>query len=444
MSSTLASNTIHSEMIGNAAWQDRKDAAIARGEGNLAPIFIDRAEGSQMWDVEGNRYLDFGTGIAVVNTGHLHPKIKAAVAEQLDRLSHSCIMITPYASAVELAEKLNTLAPGDTPKKTMFVTTGAEAVENAIKIARSHTRRRGVIAFDGGYHGRTMMTLGLTGKVAPYKTRFGPFPGETYRAPYPIPGHGITEEMALKALDTLFRTDLDPADCVAMILEPVQGEGGFYPAPTAWFQRLREICDEHGIVLIADEVQTGFARTGKMFACEHAGIEPDLMTMAKGMAGGFPLAGVVGKAEIMDAVDPGGLGGTYAGSPIGCAAALAVLEVIEEEGLVDRSQAIGARFQTALSDLQARYPDVVGDVRCERGAMIALELVEKGSMSRPNPALLKEVMAQCHNRGLIILACGMYGNVIRFLPALTISDAEIDEGLRLFSEALKDAVDGQT
>ena len=441
MSATLGGSRIHSEIVGNAAWQDRKDAAIARGEGNLAPIFIDKAEGSQMWDVEGKRYFDFGTGIAVVNTGHLHPKVKAAVAGQLDHVSHSCIMITPYPGAVELAERLNALAPGDTPKKTMFVTTGAEAVENAIKIARSHTRRRGIIAFDGGYHGRTMMTLGLTGKVAPYKTRFGPFPGEIYRAPYPIPGHGISEEMALEALDTLFRTDVDPSDCAAMILEPVQGEGGFYPAPSAWFARLREICDEHGIVLIADEVQTGFARTGRMFACEHSGVEPDLLTMAKGMAGGFPLAGVVGKTDIMDAVDPGGLGGTYAGSPIGCAAALAVLDIIEEESLIERAQMIGEKFEKALSTLQGKYPDYIGELRCERGAMIAMELVEDGSMARPNPALLKSVLAHCHKLGLIVLACGMHGNVIRFLPALTISDEEIDEGLAIFSIALATALD---
>ena len=435
MSATLAQDAVQAEVVGNAQWQERKDAAMARGEGNLAPIFIDRAEGSEVWDVEGKRYLDFGTGIAVVNTGHLHPKVKSAVAKQLDHLSHSCIMITPYASAVELAERLNALAPGDTPKKTMFVTTGAEAVENAIKIARSHTGRRGIVAFDGGYHGRTMMTLGLTGKVAPYKTRFGPFPGEIYRAPYPIEGHGISEEASLKALDTLFRTDLDPADCAAMILEPVQGEGGFYPAPNAWLRRLREICDEHGIVLIADEVQTGFGRTGKMFASEYAGIEPDMMTMAKGMAGGFPIAGVVGKAAIMDAVDPGGLSGTYAGSPIGCAAALAVLDVLEEEGLVERSLAIGARFGTALEGLQREYPHLIGDIRTDRGAMIALELVQDGSMAKPNAALLKAVLAECHKRGLIILACGMYGNVIRFLPALTISDEQIDEGLGIFAEA---------
>ena len=419
----------------NALWQARKDAAIARGEGNIAPLYVERAQGSEVWDCEGRRYLDFGTGIAVTNTGHMHPKVKAAVAAQLERFSHTCIMVTPYGNAVELAEQLNMLAPGDSPKKSMFVTTGAEAVENAIKIARSHTGRRGIIAFDGGYHGRTMMTLGLTGKVAPYKTGFGPFPGEIYRAAYPIEAHGISEQVSLDALDAIFRTDCPPRDCAAIIVEPVQGEGGFYPAPDRWLQKLREICDEHGIVLICDEIQTGFARTGKMFASEHAGIEPDLMTVAKGMAGGFPIAGVIGKAPIMDAVDPGGLGGTYAGSPIACAAALAVVEVIAEEQLAKRAGQIGARFDSALRQLQRLYPQLIGDIRSQRGAMIALELVENGAGSAPNPALTKALVAQCYERGLIALSCGMFGNVIRFLPALTISDAEIDEGLGLFADA---------
>lgn len=428
----------------NAEWQQRKDAAIARGEGNLAPIYIDRALGSEMWDVEGRRYLDFGAGIAVVNTGHLHPKVKAAVAEQLERVSHSCIMITPYSCAVELAERLNTLAPGPSEKKTMFVTSGAEAVENAIKIARAHTGRRGVVAFDGGYHGRTMMTLGLTGKVAPYKTNFGPFPGEIYRAPFPIPGHGISQEAAVRGLDMLFRTDLDPQDCAAMIVEPVQGEGGFYPAPSSWLKHLRALCDEHGIVLICDEIQTGFGRTGKLFASEHADVEPDLITVAKGMAGGFPLAGVVGKAEVMDAPAPGGLGGTYAGSPIGCAAALAVLDVIEEEGLVERAVAIGQRFASALGELRAEYPDLVGEIRTERGAMMALELVEGGTMTKPNPALVKQLLVGCRDKGLIVLACGMFGNVIRFLPALTITDDEIDEGLSIFRDVFREICQHQT
>lgn len=423
--------------MNNAGWQERKNAAMARGEGNVAPVFVDRALGSELWDVEGKRYIDFGTGIAVCNTGHRHPKIMKAVAEQLERFTHTCVMVTPYDSAVLLAEHLNRIAPGPSPKKTMFVTTGAEAVENAVKIARSHTGRRGVIAFDGGYHGRTLMTLGLTGKISPYKNRFGPFPGDLWRAPFPIPYRGVSVEMALQALDMLFKTDVAPEDCAAIIIEPVQGEGGFYPAPDSFMRALREICDKHGIVFIADEIQSGFGRTGKFFACDHAGVEPDLMTLAKGLAGGFPLAGVVGKADIMDAVAPGGLGGTYAGSPIGCAAALAVIEVIEEEGLVERAAQIGARFRESLTALQKQYPALIGDVRADRGAMAAIELVQDGDAKRPNPALAKAVLTECYAQGLVVLTCGMDGNVFRFLPALTMPDALLGEGLSIFERAFK-------
>jgi len=330
-----------SNFISNAEWQQRKESAIARGQGNIAPVFIDRAENAEIWDVEGKRYIDFGTGIAVCNTGHMHPQVKAAVTAQLDRFSHTCVMVTPYDSAVELAEQLNELAPGDTPKKTIFVTTGAEAVENCVKIARAHTGRRGVIAFNGGFHGRTLLTMGLTGKITPYKNLFGPFPGDIFHVPYPIEYHGISVDDALKALDTLFKVDIAPSDVAAIMVEPVQGEGGFYPAPANFLQALRQICDEHGILLVADEIQTGFGRTGKFFCSEYAGIEADLMTVAKGMAGGFPLAAVVGKSEIMDAPLPGGLGGTYAGSPVSCAAALAVIDVIKDENLVEAANRIG-------------------------------------------------------------------------------------------------------
>ncbi|WP_428410123.1 4-aminobutyrate--2-oxoglutarate transaminase [Hyphococcus sp.] len=425
----------------NADWQARKNAAMARGEGNVASVFVERAQGSEIWDVESKRYIDFGTGIAVCNTGHRHPKVMQAVAEQLERFSHTCVMVTPYDSAVMLAEKLNELAPGPSPKKTMFVTTGAEAVENAVKIARSHTGRRGVIAFDGGYHGRTLMTLGLTGKISPYKNRFGPFPGDLWRAPFPVPYHGVSVADALRALDMLFKTDVAPEDCAAIIIEPVQGEGGFYPAPDAFMTALREICDKHGIVFIADEIQSGFARTGKFFACEHAGIEPDLMTAAKGLAGGFPLAAVVGKAEIMDAVGPGGLGGTYAGSPVGCAAALAVIDVIEEEKLVQRAAAIGARFRTRLEALQKTYPHLIGDIRADRGAMIAIELVHDGDAEKPNAALAKAILTECYANGLVVLTCGMDGNVFRFLPALTITDDLLDEGLDVFERVFKGAAE---
>ena len=423
----------------NDQWQKRKDAAMARGEGNIAPVFVDHAKGAEIWDVEGRRFIDFASGIAVCNTGHVHPKVHEAVSRQLERFSHTCIMVTPYDSAVLLAERLNEIAPGDAEKKTMYVTTGAEAVENAIKLARAHTGRRGVIAFDGGYHGRTNMTMGLTGKITPYKYQFGPFPAEIYRAPFPIPYHGISEETALKSLKTIFKTDLDSADCAAIIVEPVQGEGGFYPASDTFMRALRDIADEHGIVLVIDEIQTGFGRTGKMFCSEYSGVEADLMTFAKGVAGGFPLAGVVGKKEIMDAPPPGGLGGTYAGSPIGCAAGLAVLDVIEEENLVERAAALGALFKERLTALQARYPQYIGEVRADRGAMIAIEMVSDGDPAKPNPEITKSLLAEGYKRGLVVLTCGFHGNVFRFLPPLTMSDELANEGLTIL-EACFEAV----
>lgn len=416
----------------NAELQARKVAAIARGQGNMAAVYIERASNAELWDVEGNRYIDFGTGIAVCNTGHSHPKVVAAVKDQVERFSHTCVMVTPYESAVSLAEKLNVLAPGDSPKKSIFVTTGAEAVENTIKIARAYTGRRGVIAFTGGFHGRTLLTMGLTGKITPYKNLFGPFPGEVYHAPFPISYHGVSVGDSLKALNYLFKADIAPSDVAAIIVEPVQGEGGFYPAPNEFLQALRALCDEHGIVLVADEIQTGFARTGRFFATEYAGIEPDLITTAKGIAGGYPLAAVVGKADIMDAPLPGGLGGTYGGSPVGCAAALAVLEIIEDDDLVSRSRAIGAQFKTRLLALQKKYPHIVGEVRADRGAMIGLELVNDGDAGRPNADLTKALVSAASENGLIVLSCGVGGNVIRFLPALTISDELIDEGLGIF------------
>jgi 4-aminobutyrate aminotransferase/(S)-3-amino-2-methylpropionate transaminase len=427
-------------MISNANWQARKEAAIARGQGNVAPVYIERAENAEMWDVEGRRYIDFGTGIAVCSTGHTHPKVTAAVQDQLQRFSHTCVMVTPYGSAVELAEKLNELAPGKTPKKTIFVTTGAEAVENCVKIARAHTGRRGVIAFNGGFHGRTMLAMGLTGKITPYKNLFGPFPGEIYHAPYPIKYHGVSVEDSIKALDMLFKVDIAPSDVAAIIVEPVQGEGGFYPAPGEFLQALRKICDEYGIVLIADEIQTGFGRTGKFFCSEYADVEPDLMTVAKGVAGGFPLAAVVGKAGIMDAPLPGGLGGTYAGSPIGCAAALAVIDVIARENLVERATQIGKLFGERLSELQGLYPAVIGDIRAGRGAMIAMELVKNGDAEQPDPELTKAVVSLAYRRGLVLLSCGTRGNVIRFLPALTISDELINEGLDIIGACFKELV----
>ncbi|MGL6261493.1 4-aminobutyrate--2-oxoglutarate transaminase [Vibrio sp. WXL210] len=425
--------------MNNSKLQKRKQQVFARGQGNAYPVYVERAQNAEIWDVEGQRYIDFATGIAVCNTGHSHPKITQAVKAQVDKFSHTCLMVNPYESAVELAEKLTTIAPGPSEKKAIFVTTGAEAVENSVKIARAHTRRRGVIAFNGGFHGRTNMAMALTGKVAPYKHLFGPFPGDIFHIPFPIDAHGISVEDSLNALTNLFKVDIGPEDVAAIIIEPVQGEGGFYPAPTALLRKLRKLCDQHGIVLIADEIQTGFARTGKMFSIEHSGIEPDLITMAKGVAGGYPLSVVVGKSEIMDAPLPGGLGGTYGGSPIACAAALAVLDVIEDENLVERANQIGSQFNQALSTLKASYPMHILDVR-NQGAMIAIELVIDGDSKQPNVALTQALIAKAAEYGLVLLACGFYANVIRFLPALTSSDEIVEEGLSKFCELFESVV----
>jgi len=419
--------------MNNAQLQQRKTKVIARGQGNVYPVYVDHAENAELWDVEGKRFIDFGTGIAVCNTGHSHPKVVAAVKEQLDKFSHTCVMVNPYEVAVELAEKLTELAPGNSEKKAIFVSTGAEAVENCVKIARAHTGRRGVIAFNGGFHGRTNLTMALTGKITPYKNLFGPFPGDIFHAPFPIAQHDISVKDSLTALGNLFKVDIAPSDVAAIIVEPVQGEGGFYAAPTEFLQALRELCDEHGIVLIADEIQTGFGRTGKMFSFEHSGVEADLMTMAKGIAGGFPISAVVGKSEIMDAPLPGGLGGTYGGSPVACAAALAVLDVIKEENLIVRSAQIGETFNERLSSLQAKYPQLIGDVR-NQGSMIAIELTKAGDMEQANTELTQAIIAKAAEYGLILLACGFYGNVIRFLPALTISDEIMNEGLDKFEQ----------
>ena len=409
----------------NQQLQQRKQAVIARGQGNVYPVYVQRAKNAEVWDVEGNRYIDFGTGIAVCNTGHAHPKVLAAAQAQLARFSHSCLMINPYAEAVELAEQLTRLAPGSSAKKAIFVSTGAEAVENCIKIARAHTRRRGVIAFSGGFHGRTNMTMALTGKVAPYKTLFGPFPADIYHLPFPMALHGVSTEQSLAALHKLFKVDIAPDDVAAIIIEPVQGEGGFYQAPAELLKALRQLCDQHGIVLIADEIQTGFGRTGKLFAMEHSGVEPDLITMAKGIAGGLPLAAVVGKSHIMDAPLPGGLGGTYGGSPVACAAALAVLEVIEQDKLCAQANVIGEAFAARLQALQQAYPQRIAEVR-QFGAMIAVEFMRQ---DEPDVALTQQIIARAAEHGLILLSCGFYGNVLRFLPPLTIEADVLQQGL---------------
>jgi 4-aminobutyrate aminotransferase / (S)-3-amino-2-methylpropionate transaminase / 5-aminovalerate transaminase len=412
----------------------RRVTAIPRGVGNSLAVYAARASNAQIWDVEGRRYIDFASGIAVLNTGHGHPDVKAAIAAQLENLSHACFQVTPYESYVALAERLNALAPGPTPKKTLFLTTGAEAVENAIKIARYHTKRSAVIAFSGGFHGRTLACISLTGKVQPYKAGFGPMLPEVFHAPFPMEYHDISEAQSLAAIEQLFKADVDPARVAAIIVEPVLGEGGFYIASASFLRALRALCDQHGIVLIVDEIQTGFARTGRLFAVEHAGIEPDLMTVAKSIAGGVPLAAVIGKAEIMDAPAPGGLGGTYAGSPLGCAAGLAVLDVLQRERLAERAQRLGARLVERLHALQAQY-DCIGDVR-GLGAMVAMELVRQRDAARPDADLTRALVQAAGRRGLVLLSCGVYSNVIRFLAPLTIPDAELEEGLDILAAAL--------
>ena len=419
--------------LSNAALMARRGAAVARGVGQAHEIFVSRAANAEVWDVEGRRYIDFAGGIAVLNTGHCHPEISAAVKAQVDLYSHTCFQVLAYEPYVELAERLNALAPGNFAKKSIFLSTGAEAVENAVKIARAYTKRPGVIAFTGGYHGRTMMTLGLTGKVAPYKIGFGPFPGEVFHALYPNALHGVSVDDALHSVELLFKNDIEPERVAAFILEPVQGEGGFYVAPNDFVEGLRALADRHGILVIADEVQTGAGRTGTWFASEQWPVAPDLITTAKSMAGGFPISGVVGRAEVMDAPAPGGLGGTYAGSPIGCAAALAVLKVFDDEQLLARSRALGERLTAGLRRMAAEVP-AIGDVR-GLGAMVAIELFEEGDTARPDAALTRRVVAEAARRGLILLSCGTYGNVIRVLVPLTASDLLVDEGLSLLADS---------
>jgi 4-aminobutyrate aminotransferase / (S)-3-amino-2-methylpropionate transaminase / 5-aminovalerate transaminase len=414
----------------------RRSAAVPKGVASALAIYCARAENGELWDVEGRRYVDFSSGIAVLNTGHRHPRVVAAVEEQLKAFTHTCFTVTPYESYVELAERINALVPIAGAKKTCFFSTGAEAVENAVKIARAHTKRPAVIATGGGFHGRTFMAMALTGKVAPYKQGFGPLPGDVYHVPFPVAYHGVSVADSLAAIEELFHADLEPARVAAIIVEPVQGEGGFYIAPPEYLKAIRALCDQHGIVFIADEVQSGFGRTGRWFAMEHSGVEPDLVTMAKSLAGGFPLSGVSGKAAIMDAPGPGGLGGTYAGSPIACAAALAVLDAIAAEGLLERATRQGAQLKAGLEAMKSRNGlKMIGEIR-GIGAMVAMELVENGDAGKPDAALTKAITQAAAREGLVLLSCGVRGNVIRFLAPLTAGEALIEEGLKLLERAI--------
>ncbi|GDX04154.1 4-aminobutyrate transaminase [Buttiauxella sp. A111] len=418
--------------MSNNELHQRRLAATPRGVGVMCNFFAQSAQNSTITDVEGKQYIDFAAGIAVLNTGHRHPRLVEAVEQQLHAFTHTAYQIVPYENYVTLAEKINAVAPIVGPKKTSFFTTGAEAVENAVKIARAHTGRPGVIAFSGGFHGRTYMTMALTGKVAPYKIGFGPFPGSVFHAPYPSALNGITTEEAVKSIERLFKSDIEATQVAAIIFEPVQGEGGFNVAPPAFVAAIRQICDTHGIVMIADEVQSGFARTGKMFAMNHYTHQPDLMTMAKSLAGGMPLSGVVGKADIMDAPAPGGLGGTYAGNPLSVAAALAVLDIIEDEKLCQRAEALGERLRSALHDVKQHCP-ALAEVR-GLGSMVAAEFYDT-TTGEPSAAIAQQVQKRALEQGLLLLTCGQNGNVIRFLYPLTIPDAQFDKALDIIKSA---------
>lgn len=414
----------------NKSLLERRKAVLPTGLGVAFPIFAAHAKNSEVWDVEGNRYIDFVGGISVLNTGHSHPKITQRVHEQLDKFTHTAAQMINYECYVELAEKLCEKAPISGDKKALFLTTGAEAVENCIKIARAKTGRPGIISFVGGWHGRTLMCMGLTGKVIPYKKDFGPMPGSIFHALFPAEEHNVTEEQALHSLDMIFQASIDPSEVAAMIIEPVQGEGGFHQVTPSFAKALRAICDEHGIVLIFDEVQCGFARTGTLFATEQLGVEPDLMTCAKSLAGGYPISAVIGRKDIMDAPQTGGLGGTYSGNPLACVAALAVMEVIEEENLLARSTEIGDKIAAFLTDMQLSK---IGHIR-HKGAMLAFELID--SEGNPDAAATAELKAKSFEHGLLLASCGMHGNAIRIMVPLTVEEEVLQEGLDIIKTLL--------
>lgn len=422
-------------------WAARRSEAVPRGVANATPLFIASGRGARITDVDGNTYIDFAGGIGTLGVGHCHPRVVAAVREQAERFLHTCFQVVMYQAYVEVAERLAALTPGSVPKKTLLLNSGAEAVENAVKIARAYTGRPAVIAFTNAFHGRTLGALALTGKEHPYKTSFGPFAPEVYHAPFPyayrFPGHPTPEACArhcLAALDGMFHTVVAPERVAAVIVEPVQGEGGFIVPPREFMAGLRALCDRHRILLIADEIQTGFGRTGRFFACEHFGIVPDVMVVAKSLAAGLPLSAVVGRADVMDAPEAGGLGGTYAGNPVACAAALAVLDVFEEERLVERARHLGERIQAALRAMAGRYP-LVGEVRA-LGPMAAIELVRDRETREPAPEETGAVLARCREQGLVVIRCGLFNNVVRILVPLVAADDEVAAGLQILDGAL--------
>jgi 4-aminobutyrate aminotransferase/(S)-3-amino-2-methylpropionate transaminase len=419
---------------GNAGLLARRAQTVSAGVATATAVYADRALNAEIWDVEGRRYIDFVGGIGVLNVGHRHPRVMQAVRDQLDRFTHTAFQVMAYEPYIALGERLNRLAPIDGPAKTVLLTTGAEAVENAVKIARAATGRFGVIAFTGGFHGRTALSMALTGKVAPYKQTFGPPAAGVFHAPFP--SYGVSVEDSLRGVRHILSASLAPSQTAAIIFEPVQGEGGFHPAPHDFVRDLRRLCDRHGILLIADEVQSGFARTGRLFAIEHSGIAPDLIAIAKSLAGGLPLSGVIGRADLMDAVEPGGLGGTYGGSPLACAAALAVLDVVETEGLLQRADAIGDRIKSRLG-LLAQRNDLapISGIRGP-GAMVAFDLVKDAMSQAPDGPTAKRVVRAAMARGLMLLSCGSYGETIRILVPLTASDEIIEEGLQILEASM--------
>ncbi|MBF6031128.1 4-aminobutyrate--2-oxoglutarate transaminase [Pseudomonas sp. P115] len=412
----------------------QREQFVPRGLVTAHPLVIDRAQGAELWDVDGKRYLDFVGGIGVLNIGHNHPKVVAAVQAQLQKVSHACFQVVAYQPYLDLAQRLCEMVGGKEAYKAAFFTSGAEAVENAVKIARAHTNRSAVIAFRGGFHGRTLLGTTLTGMSQPYKQNFGPFAPEVFHTPYPNAYRGVTSEVALNALDELLATQVAPERVAAIIIEPVQGDGGFLTAPPEFLKALRALADKHGIVLILDEIQTGFGRTGTWFGFQHAGIQPDLVTVAKSLAGGLPLSGVVGKAQIMDAPLPGGLGGTYGGNALACAAALAVIDAFEQEQLLARSQVLGERLRKGLLGLQARYPNI-GDVR-GTGFMLAIELIKTDAARTPDADLNQQVIDAARAGGLLVIKCGVHRNVLRFLAPLVATEAQIDEALQILDAAL--------
>jgi 4-aminobutyrate aminotransferase / (S)-3-amino-2-methylpropionate transaminase / 5-aminovalerate transaminase len=407
---------------------------IPRGITTAHPLVADRAKGAELWDVAGKRYIDFAGGIGVLNVGHGHPHVMEAVHAQVDRVTHTSFQVVMYESYLRLAERICALAPGEGPKKAIFFSTGAEAVENAVKIARAHTGRPAVISFHGGFHGRTLLALSLTGSVVPYKQNFGPYATEVYQVPFPYEYRGWSTEKALASLEELFESSVAPSRVAAIIIEPVLGEGGFVPAPAAFLQKLRALTEKYGILLIVDEIQTGFGRTGKFFAIEHSGVAPDLVTIAKSLAAGFPLSGVVGRAEVMDAPGPGGLGGTYGGNPVACAAGLAVLDVMRDEKLPERAARIGSIVEERMRTWASEH-DLVGDVRV-MGAMAGMELVRDRKTKTPADTETAQMLGLARERGLILLRAGIHHNVIRTLMPLTIPDDQLDEGLDIIGSAL--------